>query len=297
MKFDTAIDSLNPGDIGLYNHDAITLAPTFLEAAQQANTFTFALLDPWGPTGIPYSFVKSFVDANRTDVMIYWPWNDLEKKTGMVTKESLTTSEIRLLDNYDRMFPGKSWRGIVEAVGDYGDLQRVLVEEYVRVLGNMSWGTFVKLIPMEFQDANRTLYYLFLTTHHPDGALKLNEVLDNARVSQQALKVFRRADREIQRQQTQPMFDLAAYDSASASMAEVGRQIDLEKLAEDILANWRGQRPRVAEIKGLLANSDVYAGDVLVALRRLRGRGLADWEGGNLNNRTVVRFDEFAGKV
>lgn len=294
LKIAADVQSLKPGEIGLYSGDAINIAPEFLKLANKTNTFTFALLDPWGPTGIPYEFVKSFVNAPNTDVMVYWPWYDLEKKTGMVTKSVVTSSEQGLIDNYDRIFPDNTWQALVELSDPWDNLERELVDEYVRTLREMSRNVFVKLIPLEMQDADRTLYYLFLTTRNPDGALKLNEVLDNAKVSQQALKVYRKAQRESMRSGTAPMFDLAEYDSGLPEITENRRQIDTAELSKDIFSIWSAQSPKFGDIKGSLANTDVYVGDVMTALRGLRRSGLADWEGDSLRNSTIVKFEALA---
>ncbi|MCH8810824.1 MAG: GAF domain-containing protein, partial [Gemmatimonadetes bacterium] len=126
-----------------------------------------------------YSFVQNIVDTPKTDAMIFWPWNDLEKKVGILMKsERLTPTEQELLNNHARMFVDGSWRHVAERAVHEDEVEAVLVEEYKGTLSTMSSDLYVKLIPMPFPDAERNLYYLFLTTHDPNGALKLNEVLD-----------------------------------------------------------------------------------------------------------------------
>lgn len=286
------LQKLGAGEIAIYNRDASTVACDVVQLTRQADTFSFALLDPYGPTGIPYDFVRNFVSAPRTDVMLYWPWYDLEKKAGMVSKSSLSDAERGLLQNYNAMYRDSTWQYLVEQAEPDEDLEAILVGKYEEDLGAMDHQLFVKLIGLENQDADRTLYYLFLTTRNPDGAFRMNQVLNEARVSQRVLKAYRRADRESQRRQTAPLFDLAPLESTPEAPGASSGPVDLDGLADDIYEAWHGQSPSLVDIKRSLANTDVYVTHVLSALRRLRRDGLADWEGTNPGNQTVVQFGE-----
>lgn len=248
------------------------------------NTFLFGLLDPYGPTGIPYDFVKAVVNTPRTDAMIYLPVYDLIKKAGMVSKESLTPTETALLNNYDRVFGSQEWRGDVEFSLPGEELEVFLVDIYGQTLEKMSENLTVKRIRMKFARAERTMYYLFLTTHNPDGALKMNEVLHNAEIKQEVMKRYAKAERDIALKQTTPMFPLTDYDAQTP----LPHQVDISELARQIFADFSGKSISLREIKRSLSDSDVFVNEIAAAIRLLRKQKQATFS--LLTNDALINF-------
>jgi three-Cys-motif partner protein len=76
--------SMEDGEITVVHADSTTAANRLLNYTKSGYKFSFYFLDPYGPKGIPLSFVSSVITNQRHDVMINMPYQDLHKKTGLV---------------------------------------------------------------------------------------------------------------------------------------------------------------------------------------------------------------------
>jgi three-Cys-motif partner protein len=72
--------TLKDGEIAILCGDSTLLASKLVDYTQSGSKFSFFLLDPYGPTGIPISFVSEIIRQNRHDVIINMPYQDLHKK-------------------------------------------------------------------------------------------------------------------------------------------------------------------------------------------------------------------------
>src|SRR5207247_1885367 len=122
-------------------------------------------------------------------------------------KGELTPEEQEYCDRYDRMFGSQRWRAIVERMSstiwddaikelplDEQDLAeaRGLEEElaglYRDSLLAADPSVIVKSIRLLFPAHNLSMYYLYLTTHNPYGALKMNELIWEANLLEYRLR-------------------------------------------------------------------------------------------------------------
>ena len=106
--------SLQDGEISVVNCDSTLISQKLTAYTQAAHTHSLYLLDPYGPMGIPLSFVQEIISRNRHDVIINMPYQDLHKKTGIAVKSILESSEAAIASNYDRMFGSREWRTIAQ---------------------------------------------------------------------------------------------------------------------------------------------------------------------------------------
>ena len=287
VKIAPELSSLADGDIAVFHGDATNFAG-HLHEVMIANTFMFAFVDPYGPTGIPYEFVRRMVAERRVDVMINWPFLDHQRKTGIVVKKDLTQSEIRLLNNYDRIYrDNKSWRELVDPAGPDDDIELILVNHYNTTLKEMDQELAVKQLRLQFPVADRTMYYLYLTTRNPDGALAMNEVLDKAKLSQHVLRSYSKSRLESQKQGMELMFDTAQYTRGAPPPLE----IDIDVLADDIYVQLNTRTVSYREVKRILvlADTDVYERHIASAIRKLRRNGKCSFVG-DLRNNTDIQF-------
>jgi three-Cys-motif partner protein len=162
----------------------------------QNYTWSFYLLDPYGPLGIPLNTVKAIISQTHNDVMINFPYMDLHRKSGPAARND--PEQEKHNQYYDAMYGSQRWRQI--ATKYYGELsdrrkaamERELVDEYKNVLQEQDNEVAIKTIRLQFPDMQRTMFYLFLTTHDPTGALALNEILDEAKYTEFELREKRR---------------------------------------------------------------------------------------------------------
>jgi three-Cys-motif partner protein len=297
------------GQIVAIHGDFLSHLDTILHAARMQYTYSFILLDPWGPTGIPYSAVSPIVSLPNADVMINLMYLDLHRRQGYLTRAADVTpnpTDEQLLENYDEMFGSSAWRGIVKRIADDiptksergKPVEEALVTHYAERLRAADSAIAVKHIDLEFPDQDRTMFYLYLTTHDPTGALALNEVLHKAKLTEHGLKLhFQMAkwiheitamDRQVEESGQLRMFDMP-IEQPELPPVEDTREVDIPALAVAIYDEFQGQTKTVRQIYTALAISSLFAKEFNYALARMKKQGLAEHSGERRID-TPIRF-------
>lgn len=174
------LSQLPAGQIAVINDDYRNHLAELEALLAPRYNWTLMLLDPYGPKAMELDVVGRLVSQPRTDVIINFPYQDLHKKTGSVRRK--TPEHEKHLKYYDALHGDETWRDIANRFGNQPDMmETALVQEYARRLQNADIDLTVKSIPLLFQDKERTMFYLFLTTHDPTGALAINETLYEAK--------------------------------------------------------------------------------------------------------------------
>lgn len=295
------------GQIVAIHGDFLQQLDSIIQVAREQYTYSFFLLDPFGPTGIPYSAVSRVVSLPRADVMINLMYLDLHRRQGYLTRAADATpnpTDHLLLENYDDMFGSTAWRGIVQHIADTipnkdergGPVEEALVEKYAERLRAADSAIAVKHIGLEFPDRERTMFYLYLTTHDPTGALELNKVLHEAKLTEHGLKLHFQISKWIHdvnvmdRQQEQAgqmrMFDVPIEEPEVLPVID-GRDVDIEVLADEIWSQFCGHARTVRQIYTALANTDVFANEVDKALTKLKRDGRAEYTGARDHNTSI----------
>ncbi|MDQ2827900.1 MAG: three-Cys-motif partner protein TcmP, partial [Chloroflexota bacterium] len=183
------------GKISLTQGNFLTYAEPILGYIAQPYTNALVLLDPYGPKGLPYATVSRIVAHQDADVMINLPYQDLHKKLGYLLNEGERPGDRALLANYDAMFGTGEWRAIAARVKaevppeeQTERFEEELANFYLERLRAADPTLVVKNIRLQFPDKDRTMFYLYLTTHDPTGALALNKILYEAKLTEYELK-------------------------------------------------------------------------------------------------------------
>ncbi len=308
--------SLADGQIAVVQADSLVLAPRLIQYTQQSGyRFAFFLLDPYGPTGIPLTFVKDIISAPRHDVMINMPYQDLHKKTGVVTKGNDEPPLQKLVKHYDLMFGSAGWRTIVrrienevddEAWDTYmthldtiganssaytlvRDLELELANEYKQALQRTDKTLRVKSIPLHFSDKERTMFHLYLTTHDPSGALAMNEVLWKAGYEENVLRQRLKQAKEEARQVSRwggvqgSLFD---EDIQQAPIKPPRPPID--EIAHHIVTRFSGRTITRRQLYAGLVQEPYFADEIDKAIKQLKRSGRAAFNGTSLTNETDI---------
>jgi len=248
--------------------------PEILDVLRSQYTKSFVLLDPRGVAGIPYEMVRQFVSLPSADVMINWAYLNFQRRAGQ-ENEAIQLS-------LDAMFGGAVWRVLDENRGGTEpdeDRDARLARFYRDQLQQVDPDAVIKYTRLDFPDRNRTMFYLFLTTHDPTGALKLNEVLDDARLAQVRMRWNRARDKYVRRQEAlgqKSLFEMAALRAPAPTPGS--RNVDIGKLSTDIHDHFSGQSVFRPDVYRLLANSEVYASEVDRALTLLKRNNRAEFD-------------------
>jgi three-Cys-motif partner protein len=283
--------SLKDGEIAILHLDSTLMASKLIAYTQSGYTFSFFSLDPYGPKGIPLSFVSEVVRQQRHDVIINVPYYDLHKKTGIVPKHNQLSSDEKLLQNYDDMFGNKEWQYIVKALDtdpmregqdalmqetkdpstslsenaiEAGNLEIELMNCYKKSLLSVDPGLTVKSIGLNFPDRERRIYYLYLTTHDPTGALKMNEILWYAGFQEHEL---RWELMELKKHGPQSPLPLFEYE---APLPQTPQRKSIEEIAKQIRALFAGKIKTKKEIYSALSDEPYFNGEIDRALTYLK---------------------------
>ncbi len=252
----------------------------------QPYTNALVLLDPYGPKGIPYAMVSRIVAQRDADVMINLPYQDLHKKLGYLLNEGERPGDRALLANYDAMFGTSAWRDIATRIkAEVSPGERTIKYEaelasfYLEQLRAVDPTLVVKSIRLQFADRDRTMFYLYLTTHDPTGALALNRVLSEAKLTEYELKSNRQHAKWVHESHQEGQLTLfdAGMGAADPSSKDE-RIVDYAKLATDIAQLLRSRDLKLREVYAALANSNVFADEIDRALRDLKQRREASFD-------------------
>ncbi|GEM_PF-1110499 len=279
---------LQDGEIALVWADSTLLADQLVQYTQSGHKFSLFLLDPYGPTGIPFSFVSKIIQHPRHDTIIYVPYLDLEKKSGIVAKSTITPTENELIKNYDAMFGHTGWRTLARRYykPDFQDedeiwgLEAMLMGCYREALLSVDPDLVVKSIGLHFPDRDRIMYYLYLTTHDPSGALKMNELLWEAGYQEYELRQRLKQSKEHPGQLT--LFDMPLQPEKPACPAK-------EEIGRHIMRLFKGQTRTKREIYAALADEIYFAKEVNKALKYLQAQGQISFVG-PLENSTCIKI-------
>jgi three-Cys-motif partner protein len=272
------------GEIVVAQRDITTCYGDAIEHARLPYTWTFAFLDPYGIKDLPFEMVKSFVTLPRADVMMNWQFISIQRKYGR-----FTTHDVQHLD---ALFGSTSWRSLAGEGSEQGGLEANLAKYYQQTLEETDSDLAVKLIPIEFQDRTRTMFYLILTTHDPTGALSMNKVLDEAEVVQSTLKWNLEQDRYVSRKLAIGQPSLFALGDLASPPPPTNntRDANISKLADGIHSHWRGKSPKRREIYRELVKTRVYAEEINKALTQLKREGRAEFDPKANRLDHIVRF-------
>ncbi len=299
---------VGPAHLHLVDGQVAAILGDFLGHLDQVEALTqgpylkaFYLLDPYGPKGIPYDAVARVVSQPNADVIINFPFLDVQRKAGILGRwlaGDVRPRDQALLANHDALFGTPAWRQIVEQVlrDAPPEAQGELVEEelsrfYMKRLLDADPALTVKRIALQFPDRDRTIYYLYLTTHDATGALTMNEVLWKAHQEEGELRLLRSQAAWVRRSHRGgqlTLFDAGLGLASPPPSTQEDRDIDIARLGDHIHAAFRGRAPILLDVYRHLGNTDVFPGEVLRALTRLKRSGRVQYP--RLTAHETLRF-------
>lgn len=291
----TDFGSLRNGEIAIANVDATVMGNELTTYTNRPFTWSFCLLDPWGPKGIPYDFVQRIVSAPRHDVMVNFIYIAFQKNLGLVGKKGLRSADQNRLDHWEKAFGQGIWTSIVHEYEneyllrdrDTAEATRMAVAKYRDTLQSMDSEIAAKMIALQFPDKAREMLYLFLTTHDPTGALKLNEILAAARLSEFELRHRARIARPMRTGQ----LSLLSIDEMSEGIQSQDLpRPDVTEIEQSMVDRFAGQDVTRRQIYKALVETDYFPSEIDKALRNLRKVKQVKFDGKSLTNRTTISF-------
>jgi three-Cys-motif partner protein len=316
IKESINFNELNNGDIALINDDATLHCNDLTEYTNRQGAWSFYLVDPYGPSGYPFNFVKSIVSGNHHDVMINFIYEDLVRKMGMLSNTQLSPKHQKLIKNWENAFSVDNWAQIIKKtqeneydadywirnlsdiplddIVDSQDItndqlieikERAFVFGYQKTLESMDPNIAIKLSSLRFPDKERTMLYLFLTTHDPTGALELNRILYDTKYFENELRNRYKAIKNV------PAGQMCFWDpTADLPQSQKSERFNIEEISSDIFEEFKGLDLPLKQVYFKLVNTIYFPSEIKKALRYLRRKGDISYEGNSLSTRTMIRF-------
>jgi three-Cys-motif partner protein len=283
--------SLTDKQIAVINGDSTAIVEDLVRFTSSGQKFSLYFLDPWGASGIPLKgYVDKIISRRRHDVIINFPFHDLHLKTGLAQRPELRADQGQRLMYIDRMYGHERWRTFATDIDEETDqreplqLEPKLFDNYRDTLSSVDSGLAVKSIRMRFPERERTMYYLFLTTHDPTGALAMNKLLWDAKLMENELRWQLREKRGAAPEQL-PLFHTPAPPPTDQPKERPSK----EEIANHIFDLLQGRRLVLREVYRTLADEPYFDSEVDSALRQLRRQKRARFSG-DLGNETVIEF-------
>jgi three-Cys-motif partner protein len=306
---------LKPGEVAILNADATKVVDKLVAYTTTGFTWAFYLLDPYG-AGIPYDFVRPIVCQEHHDVMINFIYEDLNRKAGMARSEKVGAQQRQQVDNWTAVFGDATWKDIEQMVrrnpwdarwniisdepqeqddrfghaiteGEVAKrVESALVEHYKSVLKGMDPRLTVKLVDLQFPDKERTIFYLFLTTHDPTGALSLNKTLYDAKLWEYQIRNVRRLSKEIEETGQLTLFPVQEHMAEPKSPPRP----TTDEIAAAVFDCFRGKTVTQREVFRELADTEYFQAEISKALRHLKQQGKAQFQGNLSHDKPPIKF-------
>ena len=329
LKKTNDFHSLDRGQIAVVNDDSTLLANDLLLYTAHSDTWAFYLIDPRGPSGIPYDFVKKIVSQEHHDVMINFIYEDLLRKTGMCLKDNPSLQEKQLVDHWSKAFGGDWWIEVAretllneESTRNFrialdgipmSDMEegtpftdeelaevkeQTFVSAYRDALRSMDKNLVNKLVSLKFGDKERTMFYLFLTTHDATGALTLNRILSDAKYLEHELRIrLKNAKKPIPpdppvKQMTLWTilpFEVKVPEPTKNTEPEIAPRPTNEEIGKFIMERFAGKKATRKNVYKELANTLYFPEEIDKALRYLRRIEQAEFDG-DPRHTTLITF-------
>ena len=138
----------------------------------------------------------------------------------------------------------------------------------------------VKSIELHFPDRERTMFYLYLTTHDPNGALAMNKVLWDAKYQEHEL---RWKLRDLRRNAHQ----LPLWGDSLSPPVDQSPRATIEDIAKRIQELLGGKSLSKRDVYAALADEPYFANEINKALTFLKGQDLASYQSPVKNNTLI----------
>jgi three-Cys-motif partner protein len=196
---------------------------------------TFALIDPFGFAGIPYTLVKRLFQKNRCEVLVTFMVDSITRW--------LTHPDDAIRAHITETFGTDEAVKIAFGTGDRADALKNLYQRQLQQVAR-----FVRYFEMRDRD-NRVVYYLFFASNNPLGHLKMKEAM----------------------WKVDPMGDFTFSDATDPSQSLLFNEPSFSPLTEALVTSFRGKGQVIVERVETFVHDDTaylrkHMGEVLLQL-------------------------------
>ena len=163
--------------------------------------------------------------------------------------------------------------------------ERAFVFGYQQTLQSMDPTIAIKLSALRFPLKERTMFYLFLTTHDPTGALKLNQLLHEAKLLEYELRYKVNTLRHI------PPGQMSFWDPVqNVPEPPFEDRPSINEIANEIYRRLSGKSLVCKQVYICLIDTLFFPNEIENALKLLKKWGKLEYSDKRLNHRTQINF-------
>jgi three-Cys-motif partner protein len=240
--------------------------------------FALVFIDPFGPA-MDFESTRRILGRQQTDGIALFPYHDLAVRGGSALKQpdEWSGSDKGNMTRATAHFGTEQWSDIYRSGLPSEEMEGKFVELYIRQLRSMAPGLWVKRIALRFSKADRTAYYLCLTTRDADGVMRMNQVLREAE-AEDLIEVSRDRDR---RALERAGYDDDLFGAAGVTLTPEPTKYkpDPDEVKRDVVAVLSpGTTLTRKQLYGLLADTPYVAPEIDKALNQLKAEKLVDFD-------------------
>jgi three-Cys-motif partner protein len=246
----------------------------------ERDEFAFVFVDPFGWKGLIEPIVLApFLKREHTELLINFMWNFVNLATGHEEQHK----------NLDAIF-GDGWQA--SAIGASEPKRVEMMNRYRRLLaeacaGHNNYKLRTAMLPVEYVDKKKIVFYLVYATHSPTGLVVFREQAEEAAKTQSRLKLQHRLDKVAKKKGQDDLFTADAHDEQPRPLPEDLRQL------------WMGHFPHVGSelvvdytvIADMIEHSDYLLSELQAALANLISSGvIANTSAQGRRTKNVVNY-------
>ena len=202
---------------------------------------TFAFIDPFGWTRVPFSLVKEILSFDSCEVLFNFMYEEINRFIGLPEQTK----------NFDELFGTDAWRN-VSGIEDKDARRAFFHDLYARQLRDDAGARYVRAFEMRNRN-DATDYFLFFATKNRKGIQKMKEAM--WRVDESGSFKFSDA-------------------TAGQLSLPFTKEPDFAALKRDLVAHFTGQITTVGEVEEfVLADTPFHTGHHKRVLRELEREG------------------------
>jgi len=158
--------------------------------------FGLVLIDPYGPSAIPFNAVFPLVSQSYNDCLVHFSTNGLKRWAGsaLKAKAERTPDEEKIVEMGTAFFGTADWIETARKDRPEGKCENALVQLYRNKLE--ASGVRTLAVPLLFCDQNQTKYHLVFTSRNVAGLASMKEKLQKGDLYQRQLRHRLLVDRE-----------------------------------------------------------------------------------------------------
>jgi len=188
--------------------------------------FSLVLIDPFGPSSVPFWAVSRVVAQKYTDITMHFPSNAILRMSGHLTYEPanrISQERVKWLDDF---FGSPDWRKIVDSSLSTEEKEERWIQFYLDRLRLFSKDILPISIPLLFETKERPIYHLIFMTRNLSGLMEMKRIMQQAKEYEAFRREQVKQQMRIEKTRQGELFEIEKTASVpSVNIDELAKQL------------------------------------------------------------------------